>query len=158
MTKKEMYNELVKLDKKPEKGVTAYKADELEKMLKDATANAGTPGNTGETGSIGAEGINLDDPEAIYDFLSENSGKELTPIEEYSLEELQDMFKAHFKGEDGKKETSPKPAPAKVKVPKNLILRLKSSGWCEALGKSYFRGIHKCTSQKEYEALKKYAE
>jgi hypothetical protein len=88
MTKQEIYDKLTDMGKKPEKGINSYKLEELEKMYDEATGVA-KGGDTSET-----EVVDLNDPEAVYDFLCRNSKQELKPIEEYSHEELIEMCEA----------------------------------------------------------------
>jgi len=45
----------------------------------------------------------------------------------------------------------------KTKSEYPLSMTFEASGWCEKLGKSYFRGVYKPTSKEEYEALKPFA-
>ena len=108
-----------------------------------------------------------------YDALKKK-GVELKHINNHSSDEIDALYKQHFGSDDGEVPTPPEQTgsdqgtgnntpddtdkdDASKKVPPKRVLEFATSGWCEELKMSYRKGVFHPKSEKEYEALKKYA-
>lgn len=128
---------------------TKKKAKAKTKAKKVQEPKKVKPENTGviEEGCKGTEGLEC--PGAA----GTNDADVITDEAKEAAEKLEAEEQAKLKADE--EAEAEKKAKKPVTIP---TLHFKSSGWCEALGKSYFRGIHKCSSVEEYEALKEFAE
>lgn len=108
----------------------------------------------------------------IYDALKADGAKIVKAVNFISKEVLEDMYRERFGVEPGK--TPKQQEDPEEEVPnthllndgedvsdKNVVsiklLKFIDSGWCEALRKSYFRGLYRPATVQEYLALKPFA-
>ena len=93
----------------------------------------------------------------IYEALK-NDGAKLAKAERFmSLAELKDLYLERF-GSDVAITQEPAKEPAKPAAKDGIrLLRFTESGWCEALHRSYTRGLYRPKSLFEFNALRPFA-
>lgn len=127
MTKKEIYDELKAVGVKL-KAVNTMKLDVLTELYRETFGKEPGADDAGSTVETGDE--------------TEKGNENATPGKENA--------KAGTSGKDDAGSAGSDPAP----IP---VLHFRSSGWCEALKRSYFKGKYRPKTRREYEALKPYA-
>ena len=90
--------------------------------------------------------------EEIFDALKADGAKLTKTAQFISRENLEKMFEERFGYPV--QEAAPSGTPV---GPEPRLLRFADSGWCEALGRSYTRGLYRPADAAEYLALKPYA-
>lgn len=114
----------------------------------------------------------------LYDALAQK-GIQLPPYEEITQKELQAIYDEPPEADSGSGENTPsadgavsastsgadEPKPADSEPPNAVpaefvprVLVFSGSGWCAALERSYFRGRETVRTQREYDALRPFAD
>lgn len=93
----------------------------------------------------------------IYEALK-NDGAKLSKAERFmSLAELKDLYAERF-GKDVTITQEPAKEPAKPAAKDEIcLLRFSEAGWCEALHRSYSRGLYRPKNKFEFNALLPFA-
>ena len=97
----------------------------------------------------------------IYDMLKADGAK-LKAVNFYSLEQLTATYTERFGKSPGQPDPPEKSAPSVVQpggspTAKIHTLVFDRSGWCEELNTSYFSGVYRPATTKEYLVLRRFA-